>query len=113
MIGLAGLDAPLSRNTGLHILSVGSLGLAVLAVFVIAGLRHTGRALSLPWQAHAALILIVGASLVRVLPEIGIGSFLLGEHYALSALLWSTAFAVWLFGFLPILRHPSLEHVTR
>jgi uncharacterized protein involved in response to NO len=106
-IGLAGLGAPLSPSTGLHILSVGSLGLAVLSVFIIAGLRHTGRPLALPWQAHAALILMTGAGLVRVLPEIGVGTSLSGAHYALSATLWSSAFALWLLGFLPLLRHPK------
>ena len=105
-IGLAGLGAPLSPTTGLHILSVGSLGLAVLGVFIIAGLRHTGRPLDLPWQAHAAVFLMVAAGLVRVFPETGVAAFLLGKHYALSAFLWSLAFLVWLVGFLPLLRHP-------
>jgi uncharacterized protein involved in response to NO len=109
LIGLAGLGAPLSPTTGLHALSVASLGLAVLSVFIIAGLRHTGRPLDLPWQAHAALILMTGAGLTRVLPEIGVGTFLLGTHYVLSAFLWSAAFAVWLFGFLPLLRHSLHE----
>lgn len=106
MIGLAGLGAPLPPTTGLHVLSVGSLGLAVMSVFIIAGLRHTGRPLALPWQAHAALLLMTGAGLARALPEIGIGSFLLGQHYLASALLWSAAFAIWLIGFLPLFRHP-------
>jgi uncharacterized protein involved in response to NO len=93
-------------------LSVASLGLAVLSVFIIAGLRHTGRPLDLPWQAHAAVILMTGAGLIRVLPEIGVGSFLVGSHYILSASLWSAAFALWLIGFLPLFRHPlkSADH---
>jgi len=106
IIGLAELGAPFSVTTGLHVLSIASLGLAVLSVFIIAGLRHTGRPLVLSWHAHAALILMTGAGLTRVLPEIGVGTFLLGTHYALSSFLWSAAFAVWLFGFLPLLRHP-------
>jgi len=106
LIGLAGLGAPLSVTSGLHMLSVASLGLAVLSVFVIAGLRHTGRPLDLPWQAHAAVLLMAGAGLIRVLPEIGIGASLMGAHYALGAGLWSAAFAIWLAGFLPLLRHP-------
>jgi uncharacterized protein involved in response to NO len=112
LIGLAGLGAPLSPTTGLHMLSVASLGLAVLSVFIIAGLRHTGRPLDLPWQAHAAVVLMTGAGLVRVLPEIGIGWFLVGSHYILSASLWSSAFALWLIGFLPLFRHPlkSADH---
>jgi uncharacterized protein involved in response to NO len=112
LIGLSGLGAPLSPTTGLHMLSVASLGLAVLSVFIIAGLRHTGRPLDLPWQAHAAVILMTGAGLVRVLPEIGVGSFFVGSHYILSAAFWSSAFALWLIGFVPLFRHPlkSSDH---
>jgi uncharacterized protein involved in response to NO len=109
LIGIAGLGAPVSANTGLHVLSVASLGLAVMSVFIIAGLRHSGRSLDLPWQAHAAIAVMMLAGLVRVLPEIGIGEFLLGPHYVVSALLWSAAFAIWLAGFLPLLRHPVIE----
>jgi uncharacterized protein involved in response to NO len=111
IIGLAELGAPFSVTTGLHILSVASLGLAVLGVFIIAGLRHTGRSLDLPWQAHAALILMTCAGLVRALSETGLAGFLMGQHYALSSLLWSAAFLVWLIGFLPLFRHPlNLNH---
>lgn len=106
LLGLAGLGAPVAAPSGLHMLSVGSLGLAVLGVFIIAGLRHTGRDLVLPWQAHAAVALMLCAGLVRVLPEIGLGAPLVGLHYALSAMLWSAAFGVWLAGFLPLLMHP-------
>lgn len=109
LIGLSGLGAPLSITTGYHVLSVGSLGLAVLGVFNIAGLRHSGRPLRLPWQAHAATALMVGAGLVRVLPELGIGTSLTGVHYVLSASLWSAAFGMWLVGFLPLLINPLHE----
>lgn len=107
LIGLASLGAPVAATTGVHTLSVASLGLAVLSVFIIAGLRHTGHDLDLPWQAHAAVVVMVGAGLSRVLPEIGIGAFLLGAHYAISASLWSLAFVLWLAGFLPLLRQPT------
>lgn len=106
LIGLAGLGAPVATASGLHMLSVASLGLAVMSVFIIAGLRHTGRSLDLPWHAHAAVIVMTCAGLVRVLPEIQVGAFMLGGHYVLSAILWSLAFAIWLVGFLPLLRHP-------
>ncbi len=106
LIGASGLGAPIAPATGFHVLSVASLGLAVLSVFIIAGLRHTGRALDLPWRAHAAVVAMITAGLVRVLPEIGIGTFLAGRHYALSGMLWSSAFAFWLAGFLPLLKHP-------
>jgi uncharacterized protein involved in response to NO len=109
LIGLSGLGAPVAVATGLHMLSVGSLGLAVLAVFIIAGLRHTGRPLVLPWQAHAAVALMICASIVRILPELGIGPSLTGLHYGLSAVLWSAAYGIWLAGFLPLLMSPINE----
>lgn len=103
VIGLAGLGAPIAPVTGLHLLSVGALGLAVMAVFVIAGLRHSGRDLVLPPAAKLALGLMAAAGLMRVLPELGIGPSMLGLHYQLAAALWSASFAVWLIGFWPIL----------
>lgn len=76
-----GLDLP--PVAGLHMLSVGALGCAVMAVLIIAGLRHTGRdLLDLPWQAHGAALLIAAAAFVRVLPEIAFAS-------GLAPLLWS------------------------
>jgi uncharacterized protein involved in response to NO len=109
MIGLAELGAPVAAKTGVHVLAIGSLGVAVLDVFVIAGLRHTGRDLDLPVHAHAAVALVLVATAVRCLPELGIGASLLGAHYGLSGLVWSAAFAVWLAGFLPMLLHPSVQ----
>lgn len=108
-VGLAGLDAPVSGPTGFHLMAVAGLGLAVLSVFTIAGLRHTGRPLALPWQAHAAFALMGLAGLVRTVPELGFGQGLLGAHHLIAALLWSAAFGVWLWAFLPMMLRPSLE----
>ncbi|KRD95877.1 hypothetical protein ASE63_12755 [Bosea sp. Root381] len=106
-IGLAGLGAPLAAATGLHLLSIGALGVAIMAVFVIAGLRHSGYDLVLPPAAKLALTTIASAGLVRVLPELGIGTAWLGPHYGLAAALWSAAFAIWLAGYWPILTRPK------
>jgi uncharacterized protein involved in response to NO len=106
VIGLAGLGAPVPATSGLHLLSVGALGLAAMAVLVIAGLRHSGRDLVLPLSAKAALGLMACAGLARVLPELGIGTAWIGLHYTLAATLWSASFAVWLAGFWPILNDP-------
>jgi len=78
-----------------------------MAVFVIAGLRHSGYDLVLPAAAKLAFATIACAGLVRVLPELGIGTAWLGLHYALAAGLWSAAFAIWLAGYWPILTRPK------
>lgn len=113
-IGVAGLGGPVAPATGLHILSVGALGLAIISVFIIAGLRHTGRDLTvLPWQAHVAIVLIIAACLVRALPELGLLSGLLGRHYALASIFWAGAFGVWLTGFLPFLSQSGVTAESR
>jgi uncharacterized protein involved in response to NO len=106
-IGAADLGAPWPRHAGLHVLSVGALGLAVLAIFGIAGLRHTGRALHFPWQARVAAALVVVAAAVRVVPELAGIDAAAGLRHALAAATWSAAFGVWLHGFLPMLRDPA------
>lgn len=108
-LGIGVFGMALSATTGAHLLSLGSLGIAIMAVFIIAGLRHTGRDLVLPWQAHGAVALMVAAALVRTAPELGLAPFLYGPHHALAALLWAAAFALWLQGFLPMLRAPKVE----
>lgn len=105
-MGLAALGAPVSPGTGLHLLSVAGLGMAVMAVFVIAGLRHSGRDLLLPRSAHLAFALMALAGAARILPEIVPGFDLPGGHHMVAALLWSGAFGTWLAGFLPLLLTP-------
>jgi uncharacterized protein involved in response to NO len=112
-IGLAGLGAPLPLSAGVHLLSAGALGLAVLAIFSIAGLRHTGRALILPWQAKAAFALMIAAVLVRTLPDLAGWADPRGLRYLGAALAWSAAFGVWLHGYLPILRAPDRTEAER
>lgn len=106
-LDVVGLGLPVAPSTGMHILSMGALGLAVLAVFSIAGLRHTGRALVLPRPSHVAFSLVVIAVLIRTLPELGIAPFLLGPHYALAALAWAGAFGAWLVGFMRFMTDPN------
>lgn len=108
-LGAARLGADVPALAGLHLLGVGTLGLAVIAVFIVAGLRHTGRDLiALPWQAHVSIGLVAASAIVRVLPEFGILQAFYGPHHAISAVLWSAALAIWLQGFVPFLVRPGL-----
>lgn len=108
-LGASRLGADLPPVAGLHLLAVGGLGLAIVAVLIIAGLRHTGRDLrTLPWQAHAAILLATLAVIIRTVPEFGLTPMLFGLHHAFGAIVWAAAFAVWLHGFLPFLLRPTL-----
>ena len=66
LIGGARLGLPISELPGLHLAFMGGLGLGVLAVFSIAGLRHTGQALWFVRRTRIALLLLVAATLLRV-----------------------------------------------
>lgn len=68
---------------GCAVLRAEVLGLAVMAVFVIAGLRHSGRDLVLPLSAKPALM--AAAGLVRALPELCISEAMLGPPYQSAA----------------------------
>ncbi len=106
VIGLAGLGMSFSAGVGVHILGLGGVGLAVIAVFSLTGLGHTGRPLELPWQARVAIALTMTACFVSVLPAQNIFTSLLGLHYELSAFIWAAAYAVWLSKYLRLLLEP-------
>lgn len=106
-IGLSGFFENISIYAGLHILTIGSLALAVIGVFTIAGLRHSGRDLiKIPWQSKLAIVFIILSTLIRALPEISDQFSVYGYHYIISSVLWSFAFFLWLLGYMPILKYP-------
>ncbi|MNL63450.1 NnrS protein [compost metagenome] len=81
-----------------------------MAVFIIAGLRHTGRNLaSLPWQAHASAAVMAAAGLIRILPEFDFAAILSPYHHGLSAMLWAASFGAWLQSFFPFMRAPGMD----
>ena len=81
---------------------MGGLGLGILTVFAIAGLRHTGRALGLLRQTRFAMLLLVVATLLRVIPEIWPTEILPSPPYFVVALAWGAAFLLWLRVYWPL-----------
>jgi uncharacterized protein involved in response to NO len=104
LIGLAQLGAPISEYAGLHLAFMGGLGLGVLSIFAIAGLRHTGRALGLVRETRFAMLLLVAATLLRVIPEIWPTAFLSSPPYFAVSLVWAAAFLLWLRVYWPFFR---------
>lgn len=110
-IGLAGLgfDALLGWDgfsAARHALGLGAASLAVMAVFLIAGFRHTGRDVAITWPHLLAMALINLATALRVFVPA-----LLPDHYqslaiGLSSLVWALAFAIYLVSFWPMLTKP-------
>ena len=107
LLGLSHLGVPLSEYAGLHVALMGGLGLGVLTVFSVAGLRHTGQALGLVRQTRVALLLLVAAMALRVVPEIWPTELLPTVPFTLVTLLWAAAFLLWLKVYWPFIRDPN------
>jgi len=90
-----------------HALTIGALTSMIVAVMTRASLGHTGRALIVDPLITLAYLLLTGAALVRVF---GLSA---GLNYpsviVLAALCWTTAFALFVGVYAPILWRPRID----
>lgn len=100
-LGAARLGAPWGEAAPLHLAFMGGLGLAVLAVLAIAGRFHTGQGLGLNLPTRAAFALVVIATALRSLPEMGFLPWPPGPLHLISSLCWAAAFLLWLADYWP------------
>lgn len=101
LIGAGMLGLPIAGSAGLHVLSMGGLGVGVVGVFSIAGKLHTGQDLPLSKWMALALTLILAATALRVAPSLGVAPP--GPLHGLASLAWAAAFGVWLWRYWPAL----------
>ncbi|HSH56555.1 MAG TPA: NnrS family protein [Halomonas sp.] len=94
LVGLAAL-LELPDYVGRHALFVGAIGIAVLAVLCIAGLRHTGRPLQLPMTMWAALAGLLVAATLRTSVPLAWPQHYLTLGVMLPALLWLLAYGLY------------------
>lgn len=104
-LGAVGLGAPLPPAGGWHLALMGGLGVAVLAVQSIAGLFHSGRTLPVSAAVRLALAALLGATALRLLPELGLADPILAHVAAL--ILWAAGFGIWLWRYWPMLSDPA------
>lgn len=92
----------------LHALTIGAIATMILGVMTRVSLGHTGRVLRLHPLVTVAYLLVSAAALARIL-----GAWLPGLGYAaaiaLSAALWTLAFASFLWIYAPILATPRAD----
>lgn len=92
----------------LHALTIGALATMILAVMSRASLGHTGRALVAHPLTTLAYLLLTAAAVIRVF-----GLTVLRINYpaviVLAALCWSTAFALFVAVYAPILWRPRAD----
>jgi uncharacterized protein involved in response to NO len=108
LVGLGDLGVPIPATAGLHALTAGAMGSAIMAVTTRVALGHTGRALSLPAGVVACYALVHAAALARVaapfLAADGQRALLLA-----SGLAWACAFGLFAFRYASILTSPRVD----
>ena len=101
LVGASRLASPVPELAGLHLLTMGGLGLGVLSVFAIAGKLHTGQPLGLEAPVKGAFLLLAGGTFVRVVAVFEPTTT--GPLHLIAALMWAGAFLVWLGCYWPYL----------
>jgi uncharacterized protein involved in response to NO len=101
---VAELTGMVPEAAWLHAFTVGSLGLMMLGLMTRVSLRHTGRPLVVPRAMLVACVLMFAAALLRLAATVhGLGNAVI----ALSAVLWTAAFALYFMVFWKVLLTPS------
>jgi uncharacterized protein involved in response to NO len=105
LVGASDLGAPIPQAAGLHALTAGAMGAAILAVMTRVGLGHTGRPLRLPGGVVWCHVLVNFGALVRVAAAFVAGD---GQRALLLAggLAWAAAFGLFAVRYGPILTQP-------
>ncbi|RQO58018.1 NnrS family protein [Paucibacter sp. KBW04] len=98
------LPAPLAT----HALTVGLIGLITLGMITRTALGHTGRPLKAGPIETAAYLAMLAAALLRVFLPLLMPAALLQAVW-LSATLWATAFALYLWRYGPMLLRPRID----
>jgi len=102
------LGAPVPATAGLHALTAGAMGGAILAVMTRVGLGHTGRPLRAPGAAVWALGLVHAAAGVRVAAAFATADVRTALQAA-SGLAWAAAFALFAVRYAPLLVAPRVD----
>ncbi|CCQ10037.1 NnrS protein involved in response to NO [Pseudoalteromonas luteoviolacea B = ATCC 29581] len=90
----------------LHLITVGGIGLMILAMMARVSLGHTARPLVTHWLTNLSFLLCLVAGITRaILPNF------IAPHLAWqwSALLWVAAFFCFVLVYLPILTKPRID----
>jgi len=106
--GLAILTGGTSISVAFHALTIGAIASLMVAMMTRSALGHTGRALTAGRVEIGSFLLLQTAAIVRVAPGIA-----WPQHYPAfltgSAILWSLAFAIFVFGYWTILTRPRID----
>ncbi len=96
------------ESAAIHALTVGAIGGMTLGMMTRTALGHGGRMLRAGRAETWAYVLVMAAALARVYGAVGPASNYVAMIIA-SALLWSSAFAIYVVAYWPILTRPRAD----
>lgn len=91
----------------IHAMGVGAMAGLIIGVMTRVALGHTGRMMLLPRFMVATYVLIHGGAIIRLLAEFIPAFWTMGV--TISAVLWTLAFALFLWRYVPILASPRAD----
>lgn len=107
MLGLQKLAVVSSVSLALHAITVGGIGLMILAMISRVSLGHTGRIISVGKIMTGAFLLMVFTLIIRVIAPAYIPSYQL--LILLACISWALAYAIFIFKYTQILFSPRLD----
>lgn len=99
---VADLTGVIDGNSALHALTIGGIGMLILAIASRAALGHSGRELKVSVGTVVAYLLVMGATTLRVFA-------LSPEWIVVSGLLWVLGYGLFAFVYVPILVKPRVD----
>src|SRR5262245_2637959 len=110
LLGLSALTpSHFAPATALHALTAGAVGTMTLAVMTRASLGHTGREIKANRATLAIYALVNFGALLRVAAPLLPGGYL--NMLALSGMVWSAAFGLFVLSYGPILLRPGAGRI--
>ncbi len=100
LLGVSYINPNISFSSAIHTITVGTIGTMIIAMMSRVSLGHTGRPLQINTLVSFSFLLLLSATLFRVLlPLIG----WLMQGYILSAACWAIGFSIFIYYYAPIL----------
>ena len=106
LMGISYFVTAITFSSAIHIITIGAMGLMILAMMSRVSLGHTGRKLEIKPIITFSFLLLSAAAIVRILLP-SLGMHLAG--WSFSALMWICAFACFLWVYTPILFKPRVD----
>ncbi|WP_075187622.1 NnrS family protein [Teredinibacter haidensis] len=107
LLGWSEIGQGVTRSQAIHSLTVGAMGIMILAMISRVSLGHTGRVIQVGKIMSTAFIFLVLAFLVRVF-----GSYFYANYLHLltfSTLLWTAGYSGFVIANFPVLTQPRID----